>query len=200
MEGNLVANGGAEREVEPLVLFHYLCIYDACEEHSGEEADADTDQEGRCEAADRTGTEVVEDDGRDDGRQVRVEDGAECVAVTGSKCFANLLAGLQFFLRTLVDEHVGIDRHTQRQHHTGDTAHGEGCLEACQDADGEEEVQQQSAVGYHAGDKAVHYDHVDHEDDKRDDAAPDTLADGFCTERGTNDFFADDLCGSRHLT
>ena len=66
LERNLVANGCAEGEAKPLVLLHDLRIDNACQEHSGEEADADTDEQRGGEAADRTCAEVVEDDSRDD--------------------------------------------------------------------------------------------------------------------------------------
>ena len=200
LERDAVAQGGLEGEVLPLVVLHLPGVPHASEEHGCEEADEHADDERGGEAADRSCTEVVEDDTGDDGREVRVEDGAEGIAVTCLESLAQALAGPHFFLRALVDEHVGIDGHTQGEHHTGDTTHGERSLERGEDTHGEEQVEEQCAVGHHTSLEAVHGNHVEHQDDEGENGAVDTHADRLGTQCGTDDFLADDVCGSGHLT
>ena len=50
------------------------------------------------------------------------------------------LAGLEFFLDTLIDNHVGIHGHTQGQDETCDTRQGEHCSEGCEDTEEEDDV------------------------------------------------------------
>ena len=66
LEGNLVANSSTESESEPLILLHNLGVNYASQEYCGKEADTDTDKQCGCETADRTCTEVVKDDSRND--------------------------------------------------------------------------------------------------------------------------------------
>ena len=120
---------GGEGQFRPLVAVEEVLISDAREPNGREERSHDTDAERQGEAADRTRTEVVEDHRRDDRCEVGVEDGGEGVAVTVGKSLLQVLAGAQFFFRTLIDEHVGVHRHTEREHHTGQSAQRQCRLE-----------------------------------------------------------------------
>ena len=84
--------------------------------YCGKERSTDTDTECHGKTANRSGTEVVEDDGGDDRSEVRVEDGREGIAVTIGKGSLEVLTGAKFLLRTFVDKHVGVDSHTEREH------------------------------------------------------------------------------------
>ena len=54
----------------------------ACDEQCGKHARYDSDHQGECESLDRAGTELKQDDGRDDGRQVGVENGKEGASIS----------------------------------------------------------------------------------------------------------------------
>ncbi len=190
----------AEREAEPTVFVHLVFIDDAREEHGGEERADDTDDPSRGETANRTRTEHIENHTRDNRSQVRVENSRECVVVTGCNGLLDLLTRTEFFLDALVNQHVGIDRRTERQHHTGDTRHGQCGLERSQNTEREEDVHQQGEVGHHARNDVVHHEHVDHQQHESDDERHNTLLDRLCAERRTDHFFLHDACGSRHTT
>src|SRR5262245_57568903 len=78
----------------------------------GEHADDDAENKGGGEAAYRPRTVLPQDERRDEGGDVRVQDGAEGAVVTGLDGGAHRLAAAQFFANTLEDEHVGVHRHT----------------------------------------------------------------------------------------
>ena len=66
-------------------------------------------------------TEEEQDDTCYDRGEVTVEDSRECVAVTLGDGLAQFLAVAQFLFGTLEDKHVGVHRHTEGEHDTGDT-------------------------------------------------------------------------------
>ena len=88
----------------------------------------------------------------------------------------------EFLLRTLIDQHVSIHGSTQCQHDTGDTRHGQRCLERGQNTEGDEQVEQQGAVGKHTRDEAIQHHHVDHQQHEGYDEGDDTLLDRLGTE------------------
>ena len=136
---------------------------DAGEPNGGEYGCQQTDDEGGGEAADGTGAEVEQDYTGNDRGDVGVDNGREGIAVAVGKSSLNLLACAKLLLGTLVDKHVGIHCHTEGEHHTGNTAHGERRLERCQHTQDEEEVDDQGAVGDHTGLDAVEQTHVNHQ-------------------------------------
>ena len=166
-----------EGESEPLVVLVTVLVDDTGQEHSGEERAEDTDDPSGGEALHRTCTEIEQDDTGDDTRQVRVEDSAECVAVTGLQGILDVLAVTHLFLDTLIDKHVGIHGRTKRKHDTGKSRHGQSGLERGKNTEREEQVHDKGAVGHHTWDETVHGHHVDHQQDEGDDERPDTLLD-----------------------
>ena len=109
-----------------LGLFAIVCLFAlvACGEQPG-----GGDNPGGGEALDRTCTEEQQDETGDQRGDVRVEDGTEGVRVTLLDSLLHTQATLQLFLDTLVDQHVSIHSGTQCQHDTGNTRHGQSCLE-----------------------------------------------------------------------
>ena len=200
LERNAVTQRRLEGQVLPLFAIKHLSVDDTRKEYGREERNYNTDNQCRGKAADRTGTKVIKDRTRDNGGQVRVDDGTEGIAITCVQGLAQTLASLHLFLCTFIDKHIGIHGHTQRQHHTCDTAQCESCLETGKDTYSEEEVEQQGTVGYHTGDEAIHGHHVEHQDNEGQYCTVDTHANGFSTQRRTNDFLTYDMSGSRHLT
>ena len=181
-------------------MIHLALIEQTGQIDSGEEGADDTDDPSGGKSLDGTLTKPEQDDTGDDRRHVGVEDSREGIAVTGSHSLLGSLAGSKFLLGSFIDKHVGINSSTERQHHTGDTRHGKCGLERRQNTEREEEVDNQSAVGNHTGDEAVHGNHVDHQQHEGDDEGDDTLLDGLSTERRSYDFLLNNLCRSRHTT
>src|SRR5690606_18970979 len=94
-------------------------------EHRGDEPD---DERGG-KAAHRTGPHEEEDGGRDERRQVRVEDGPERPLVAEVHRGSGLLLGVDPFTGRLVEEDVRIHRHAQRQHEARDARERQGGVE-----------------------------------------------------------------------
>ena len=152
-----------EGQTEPLILVGEVFVDDARQPNCGEEGGNDADAERHGKPTNGTRTEVVEDNGGDDRGEVGVENGREGISVTIRKSLLEVLAGTKFFLSTLINEHVGIDGHTERKHHTGQSAHGEGGLEGCEHTESEEEVEDEGAIGHHTRNEAIESTHEGHE-------------------------------------
>ena len=177
-----------------------MFVSDTGEPYCREERHHDADAQREGKATDGSRSEVIKNDGRDDRREVGVEDGREGIAVTVGQSRLDVLAGAQFLLGAFVDKHVGVDSHTERKHHTGNTAHGESRLEGGEDAQREEEVEQKGDVGYHTCAEAVEAAHENHEQDEGYHAGGETGLDGGFAERGTYGFGLHRHEGHAHLT
>ena len=79
----------------------------------------DAEEEGNGEATDLIGADVVEDDGRDQGGQVGIDDGGSGPTETVSDRHAQRGASAEFLADPLEDQHVGVDGHTDGQHQPG---------------------------------------------------------------------------------
>ena len=191
---------GVEGHVVEGALVDEVLHHEACSKHGGEERAADTDYQGNGKTADGTGTQQNQDDTGDDGGQVGVEDGRERILVTVADGGLQALAGAQLLLATLKDKHVGIHRHTQGEHNTGDTGQGKHALERGEDTDGEEQVEDQTQVGNVAGVNAIGANHEDHQQNQCHDERDETLADGLLTQRRTNHTLAGHIDTCHHLT
>src|SRR5262252_3516282 len=85
-------------------------------EHVGDQTYGQRDSE----ALDRASAEIKEEERRDDGRYVRVDDGQKGLVETGVDGGGSRLAVAQFFADALEDENIGVHAHTDRQDDTGD--------------------------------------------------------------------------------
>ena len=109
------------------------------------------------------------------------------------------LAGSQFFLDALIDNHVGIHSHTQGEHQTGDTGQGEHGAETNQHAEQQQDVAQQGNIGNETG-ATVEDHHVDEHQDKGDEEGDETGADGGGTQGRAHNLLLNDGSGSAQLT
>ena len=196
----MTGQAGVEGHLVEGALVHEVLHHQTGCEHGGEERAADTDYQGNGKTADGTRTEHNQNGTSDDGRQVRVEDGRECILVTIADGGFQALTGTQLLLTTLEDKHVGVHRHTQRQYDTGDTGQRQHALERGEDTDGEEQVQDQTQVGNHTSLPAVGANHEDHQQHEGYDERPETLLDGFLTQRRANHVLTGDVDTCHHLT
>ena len=189
-----------ERQVLPLVFLHKVVVHQTGQVNSREERDGNTDNLCRGESADGTRTEVEQDDTGDDRCKVGVEDGRESVLVTILQGHFNRLTIAKLLFRAFVNQHVCVHRHTDGQHHTCNTTHGQCCLERCQDTERKEHVQQQGSVHHHAGDETVHGAGVNHQQNKGHYARDEAGLDGGSAQRRAYDIFLHDVRRSGHLT
>src|SRR5438552_2585357 len=107
-------------------------------EHGGEEADEQRDGE----SLDRSRSELEEEQRRDDGRHVRVDDGAEGALESLLDRGANGLPFAQLLADALEHEHVRVHGHAERQDDAGDAGQRERRLEVRQHSETEDEVEQ----------------------------------------------------------
>src|SRR5215831_12902201 len=100
------------------------------EQHRREHIRDQTDDQCDREALDRTGAELEQEQRAENGGEVRVENGAERARVAEVHRLANALAVAQLLADALEDQHVGVDRHSDREHETRETRQREGGAEA----------------------------------------------------------------------
>ena len=125
----LTGKSRCKRQVHPFVFVQEVLVYNASQENSRKERHQDTDNQCRGKSTDRTCSEIIQDDTRNDRSQIGVENGRESIGITIRQCLFHSFSRTQFFLSTLIYQDVSIHSHTQREHHTGNTGHGQGCLE-----------------------------------------------------------------------
>src|SRR5690606_33142654 len=87
---------------------------------AGEHRRHDTETQRDREALDRTRAEREEHDARDQRRDLAVRDTREGLLVSGPDARLRRVAVPKLLTDTLVDQHVRVDRHAERQHDAGD--------------------------------------------------------------------------------
>ncbi len=196
---HLIAQRGRECEVLKRLGLAAEHIDETGQIDGGEERADDTDDKGGGEALDGACAEEQEDYTCDNRGEVGVEDGREGVGITVGDGGADVLAGAEFFLGALVDEHVGVNCHTEGKHYTCDTREGQHCLERGEDAEGEEDVEYQRDVGDESGDESVEQTHEHHQEHQGDHKRPEAVVDGLFAERRTDYGVGDDVDLGGHL-
>ena len=167
---------------------------------SRKERSSDTDNQGCGKAQDGTRSINQQNHTRDDRGQVRVEDCRECILVTiGNRRF-HILTRTQFFFGTLENQHVGIDRHSQRQHDTGNTRKGEHGLQRGKNTHSEEKVAYHTEAGNKARRPAVHDNQIGHQQHQSDQERNQSVLNSLLAQRRTDDVFLYNRYRSCHLT
>src|SRR5882757_9349595 len=147
---------GLNRQVLQLAALEDI-VRDGARAHSGgEHGGGEADHQRHREALDRTLAEQEQHEGGDEGGDVGVGDGEEGALVAGVHRRMRRQAQTQFLADTFVDQHVGVHRHAQGQHHAGDAGHGQRGLEDRQHRDQDDHVEQQGYVGEQAEHGVVH--------------------------------------------
>jgi hypothetical protein len=95
------------------------------------------------EAAHRAGAEDQQRDTGDQRGDVGVENGVPGAVVAGGDGRLRRGAVAQFLADALVDQHVGVDGHAQRQRDGGDAGQGQRGLQQRQQGDQEQQVGRQ---------------------------------------------------------
>ena len=114
----------------------------------GEERDDRSDTEGGGESTHAGGGEHEEDERGDDRDDVGVENRREALASNRSKSPIFIdFAGTDLFLYSLEDDDVGVGRHRERQHETGDSRQREGEADELRHREEEDPVEDQRDAG-----------------------------------------------------
>ncbi len=152
----------------------------------------DSDTERQRETLDRTGSELEQDDPRQKSRDVRVENGRKCLGITRVQSGVGRLPSPQFLADALVDQHVGVYRHPDRQHDAGDAGQRQRAVEEGHASDDQYDVEYHRDVGDHAGHSVVNA-HEEKDDDSAQQEGPSPGGDRVATQRGTyRSFFGND--------
>ena len=86
----------------------------------GEQARRHADGQRHAEALDFARAHENQNDGRDERRDVRIENRAERAGITGGDGAAQRFALGQFLAEALVNQHVRVHRHADGEHHARD--------------------------------------------------------------------------------
>ena len=173
--------------------------YQSRDKDGGEYRSDDTDNQHGCETFDGAATEEEQDDTGDQGGQLTVDDGRICILITVGDSQTQRLAAAKLLFDTLVDDDVGIDRHTHGEHQTGDTGEGEDCAERYQGAEEEEHVAKQRDVGCPTC-TAIPNQHVQEHEQECQCERNHTAADGCATQGRAHNLLLNDAGGSAELT
>src|SRR5437867_1640873 len=151
----------------------------------------DADDQGDGEALHRAGPDQIEDEGREHGAHVRVDDRAHRVLEPLVDRGAHELAVLQLLPNTLEDQHVRVHGDAHRQHEPGEPRQRQREPEPREPGEREQHVQAQGRHGEHPRQPVVpDHDH-DHQRDAHD-AGADAVVDRVLAERGTDSALLDD--------
>ena len=148
------------------------------------------------EAAHRATSEYQQRDSGDERRHIRVEDGSPCALVSGLDCGVRGIAPAQLFAYALVDEHVGVDGHPERQRDRGDAGERQRRLQHRKDGDQQQQIDRQRYDRDHAHELVIQND----EEREHDDAVEhrvESLLDVLGGERRADGPLLDDFHGSR---
>ena len=173
--------------------------YQTRDKDGGEHGGDDTDYQHGCKTLNGAAAEEVKDYTCNQGGQLTVDDCGVCILVTVADGQTQGLAAAQLLFDTLVDNHIGIHRHTHCQHQTGDTGKGEHGAKANQGTEQEQHVAKQGKVGCPTC-TAVEYNHIDEHQQEGECKRNHTVLDGLATQGRTNHLFLHDACGGGELT
>ncbi len=123
------------------------------------------------EAAHGAGAEPEQRQAGDQRRDVGVQDGGPRALVAGGDRRLRRAAGAQFLADALVDQHVGVDGHAQRQRDGGDARQGQRRLDQRQHRHQQQQVDRQRQRGDHAEQQVV----AAHEHEDGDEAPGDAV-------------------------
>src|SRR5579883_1853360 len=132
--------------------------------HGGDDRGQNAETERDGEAAHRAGAEEIQDDRGDEHRDVRIDDRREGAPEACVERGDDRAAEMRFLADALVDQHVGIDGHADREDDAGNAGQGQRRAEQGHRGEDEEDMHAQREIGEDAED-AVGRQHVD--DDQR---------------------------------
>ena len=141
---------------------------------AGEERRDDTDGHGEGEALDLGCADLVENDAGDEVGDVAVDDGAERAPVRDIDGLLERIAQVKFFANALVNKHVRVDCHCDRERNARESWQREGAVDERHDAEDHQGVDRESDVGDQSREEVVR-EHHHASDGDRDDGGFETL-------------------------
>ena len=161
-------------------------------EHGREQVEEEAEDEGDGKALQLIGADEEQDNTGDDRRQVGVEDRREGPLEAVADRHPQGRAAVGLLTHAFVDEHVGIDRHADREHEPREAGEGERRLDRDHQGDDEDDVEEHREIGHEAG-EAVVGEHEGEDDDRCQEHRPGPGADRVGTELRADPLFADRL-------
>ena len=152
-----------------------------CHHQSGVHGGRDTDGQRHTEATHRTCTHDDHDDACEQGRNITIENHTERTVITGGNCRAQRLALGQLFTDTFIDQHVGVNGHTNRQHDTGNTGDRQRGTDQTHHTQQDHQVQDHGDIGHQTGEHVI-TKHEQRNQHGTDDTGHDTAADRVSTQ------------------
>src|SRR5690606_656770 len=122
---------------------HEVIENDAGYDDGREQRRQDARHQRDRKSLDGTHSEGIQNRSDEERRDIRVENGTECLGVAGLDGGLHGLTRFLLLAYSLEDEDVGIYRHTDRQHDTRDSRQRQRRVEGGQDAEDEDDVEQQ---------------------------------------------------------
>src|SRR5437870_10942092 len=113
-----------------------------------EHTDRHTDRERDREAFDQRGAKEVQDEAGNQRRDVGIADRRPGAVDAGFHRRPERAAGTQLFLDTFEDQHVGVDRHTDREDEAGETRECQRDAEELEDGQRDAGIEEQRDAGH----------------------------------------------------
>ena len=171
----------------------------AADKEYGKEVEDDAEGQGDGKTLDRAGAEQEEHQGGNQGGDLGVDDRPEGLGETALDPGACRFSQGEFVAHTLVDEYVGVDRHTDGENDTGNTGQGQGRAEHGQADEEEKNIEYQADVGDHAGKPVVEQHEEDHQG-CTEQTGEHPLVDRILPKAGTNRQILNDINRCRQGT
>src|SRR6202047_58392 len=110
--------------------------------------DADAERDGK--AAHRTGADIEQHRGGDEGGDVGIQDRRQRPLEAGVDRRNRVASAAQFLADALIDQNVGVDRDADRQHDAGDAGQRQRGIQQRQHAEDHRDVDGDRDIGEHA--------------------------------------------------
>ena len=160
------------------------------EQHGGEQRDDRADAEREREPLHARGRQYEEDERRQQGDDVRVDDRRDALAVALGDRGQQRASRPCLLLYSLEDDDVGVGGDSDRQHQAGDAGKGERDRDQLHQREEDHPVDGQTRRCDHA-EQAVIGDQEQHHHRQSDDPGPQSLVECLLAERGGDGALAD---------
>ena len=177
-------NAGGESAHVPVLELDKLLHQEASDQQRREQGHDNAQQQRLGEALHRAGAEDHQHDGGDNGGHVRVDDGAQRVVEAGLEGNLQAAARADFLIEALEDNDIGVHRHADAQHDTGNARQGQlNAGENRQHPEQHDCVNAQRPGGDHAV-QAVADNHDEHDQRDADDGSENGGGQRIIAQRG----------------
>src|SRR6476469_4444946 len=170
---------------------HPGCDDQAGQLKRGENRGEDADSERNGEAADRTGTDIEQHGGGDEGGDIGIQNRRQRALEARVDCGNRVAAAAQFLPDTFIDQDVGINRDADRQHDAGDARQRQRGVQQRQHTEDHRDVDGHRDVGEKA-EQPIGQEHEHDHQDRPDIGGKFTLRDRILAEARSDGTLLDD--------